>query len=92
MGLRFEWDGATAEANDAKHGITFEEASTAFGDQFSLTRLDPEHADHEERFILIGRTIRDRLVVVVHVLRGENVRIISTRPATRSERRTDEEA
>jgi len=91
MGLTFEWDGVKAELNDAKHGVTFEEASTAFGDPFSLTRADPRHSDDEQRFILVGTTTRDRLVVVAHAVRGENVRIISARAATFNERRIYEE-
>jgi uncharacterized DUF497 family protein len=91
MGLTFEWDAAKAAANAVKHGVTFGEASTAFGDPFSLTRPDLLHSDAEPRFILIGRTRRDRIVVVVHALPGENVRIITARPATASERIVYEE-
>jgi len=92
MGLNFEWDRRKEESNATKHGVTFEEASTAFGDPFSVTRWDSFHALDEERFVLLGRTSRDQIVVVVHTFRGKNIRIISARRATRNERRTYEEA
>ena len=91
MGLIFEWDSAKAESNASKHTVTFEEASTEFGDPFSLTHSDPLHSADEHRFVLIGRTSRDRIVVVIHALRGENIRIISARSATPSERSIYEE-
>lgn len=85
--LQFEWDPGKAESNRRKHGLGFPEAATAFGDPLSLTIPDPEHSRGEERFILIGRTFRDRLVVVAHSEAGNNIRIISARPATNAERR-----
>jgi uncharacterized DUF497 family protein len=88
----FEWDQVKALVNARKHGVTFFEAKTAFDDPFSLTLSDPDHSAHEERFILIGATTFDKIVVVAHVLRGENIRIISARPADSGERRTYEEA
>lgn len=65
--------------------------ATAFADPLSLTIADPDHSVGEERFVLIGQSERRRLVVVAHVERGELIRIISARPATRSERKTYEE-
>ena len=85
MELTFEWDADKAAANAVKHGVSFEEASTAFGDPLSITVADPDHSIDESRFVLIGRTVRDRTVVVVHTERGDNIRIISARLATRRE-------
>ena len=92
MSLRFEWDPDKAAVNWDKHGVTFEEAATAFADSLSLTIPDPDHsAPKELRFVVLGLSFRDRLLVVVHVEQGDNIRIISARPATRAERRTYEE-
>jgi len=86
MALTFEWDEGKARRNLQKHGLSFEEAVTAFGDPRSLTTPDPDHSASEERFILLGKSQQGRIVVVVHVERGENLRIISARPASRKER------
>ena len=85
--MTFEWDPEKAARNIERHGISFEEASTAFGDPLSLTRPDPDHSEGEERFLLLGVTFPGRLVVVAHTDRGETVRLISARLATRRERR-----
>jgi uncharacterized DUF497 family protein len=87
MGLTFEWDEQKADANIDKHGVGFQEAITAFFDPFSQTIHDPDHSVSEDRFILLGRTSRGRLVVAIHVERGDNIRMISARLATRAERR-----
>jgi uncharacterized DUF497 family protein len=89
--MNFEWDSKKAAFNLTKHGISFEEAATAFGDPLSMTISDPEHSDEEDRFILLGQTYKGRLVVVVHTERDETVRIISARIATKEERRDYEE-
>lgn len=86
--MRFEWDLAKARHNLAKHGVSFESASTAFGDPLSFTVFDSEHSDEEDRFALLGSTHSGRLVVVIHVYDSEIVRIISARLATKRERRT----
>jgi uncharacterized protein len=85
MTIEFEWDPEKAIANRAKHRITFEEAATAFADPLSLAIPDPDHSDDEERWILLGRSMLTRILVVVHVERGERVRIISARKANRRE-------
>jgi uncharacterized protein len=73
--------------------VSFEEAATAFGDPLSLTIPDPEHSQAEDRFVLLGQSARQRLLVVVHVERAaDEYRIISARTATRTERRQYEEA
>lgn len=92
MSMTFEWDAEKAAANAQKHGVRFEEAATAFADPLSITIPDPEHSVGEERYILIGRSLVSRLLVVVHLERGVSVRLISARLATRRERRDYEEA
>ncbi len=84
--LTFEWDAKKAESNLAKHGISFEEAATVFGDPKSLTIPDPLHSQAEIRFAILGRSHQGRLLVVVHTERGDNIRIISARQASRRER------
>ena len=92
MSFQFAWDPAKAAANVRRHRVSFEEAATAFADPWSITIPDPDHSRAEDRFILIGRSHRDRLLVVVHVERGlRELRLISARPATRSERLTYED-
>ena len=91
MPLIFEWDEGKARSNATKHGVTFGEASTVFADARSLTIRDPDHSQAEERFVTMGRAHRGKLLVVVHTERGDNIRIISARPAGRRERRTYEE-
>ena len=86
--LRFEWDARKASANFAKHGVSFEEAATAFEDDHALVIDDPEHSHREARFVLLGLSVRLRILVVIHCLREEAamIRIISARKATASER------
>jgi uncharacterized DUF497 family protein len=85
--LLFEWDTHKARKNEETHGVSFDEASTAFRDTLSLTIHDPLHSDEEDRFILIGNSARNRLLVIVHTERGENIRIVSARKATKKERK-----
>jgi hypothetical protein len=92
MSLLFSWDPRKADANRRKHGVTFEEAATAFGDPLSITIPDPAHSVGEHRFILIGQSNRSRLLVVVHLeVAEDSIRLISARSASRRERRTYEE-
>ena len=86
----FEWDSSKADSNLKKHGVSFEEAATAFGDPLSLTIPDPDHSHEEDRFVLMGETYQRRLIVVVFTERGDRIRLISVRLATRRERRTYE--
>ena len=90
--MNFEWDTRKAANHARKHGVSFEEAATAFGDPLSITISDPDHSEEEQRFVLLGLSHRERLLVVAHVEREETVRIISARIGTRRERRTYEEA
>lgn len=90
--LTFEWDPAKALANERKHGVRFDEAKTVFGDQRALHEHDGEHSWHEDRFIIIGMSERDRVLTVVYVERTEmTMRIISARAAAIRERRSYEE-
>jgi len=89
--LRFVWDAAKAAGNLAKHGVSFEEASTVFRDPLSQTGRDPDHSLDEERFIVFGLSTSGRLLVVAHVERNDTIRIISARAATASERTIYEE-
>ena len=112
MALTFEWDTNKARRNLVKHGVSFEESSTVFGDPRSLTIPDPVHSRLEERFGLQLKLIRcprslaptlvtlpsmslfpsAPLLVVVHTERGDNIRIISARRASRRERKSYEES
>ena len=87
----FEWDRRKAEANFNAHGVTFGEAVTVFQDPFSLTIVDARHSDEEERYVEIGLSAFNRVLVVVYTERGANIRIISARKATKTERTTHEE-
>jgi uncharacterized protein len=87
MPIDFEWDVTKAESNIRKHGVSFEEASTAFDDPLSITVEDPEHSAEELRQITIGCSEQKRLVVVAHCDRASHIRLISARCATPSERR-----
>lgn len=92
MSIEFEWDDTKAKRNVLKHGVSFEEASTIFADGLSVTIDDPLHArPGEDRFVTMGMSNRGKILVVVHADRGDAVRIISARPATRKERQNHEE-
>lgn len=91
MALTFEWDEEKAKKNLRRRKVSFEEAKTVFNDPFLWTFPDLEHSDIEQRYINIGYSSRGRVLVVVHTERGTNIRIISCRKATASERRAYEE-
>jgi len=91
LGYIFEWDAKKAESNVRKHGITFDEASTVFGDPLALLMPDPDHSLSEERHIVLGMSSRRRLLVVTFAERPPRTRLISARRATRRERRRYEE-
>ena len=86
MALEFTWDANKAASSLEKHGVSFEEASTAFGDPLSITVHDPNHSEDETRFVLVGLTFEGKPVIVVHVELEDSIRIISAREATRLER------
>ena len=88
--MQFECDPEKAQTNAGKHGVSFEEAITTFYDPLSATVYDPDHSEREHRYITVGYSSRDRLLVVAHAERGDNIRVISARPATPHERRRHE--
>ena len=76
--MEFEWDPAKAEHNIIKHGVDFTEAATVFNDPLSITYADPDHSVGEDRYIIIGLSMTNRLLIVAHTDRGEITRIIVT--------------
>jgi uncharacterized protein len=83
--LEFEWDPDKESENSKKHGISFHEAQSAFADALSLTVQYPDHSEGEARHPLLARSSAGRLLVVSHTERGDRIRIISARRATRAE-------
>ena len=92
MKLSFEWDEEKAKANLKKHRVSFDEATTVLIDSFSITIPDPDHSVDEQRYIDIGSSDNGRVLAVVYTERGSNIRIISCRKATLSERKRYEES
>ena len=88
--MRFEWDEDKAASNLVKHGTSFEEAATVFGDPLSDTFDDPDHSAEERRFIIIGMSEKGKMLIVAHTDDGEVVRIYSAREPTRGERESYE--
>ena len=86
MGYVFEWDERKAASNLKKHGVSFVEATTVFGDPLSLLMSDPKHSEEEQRFLVMGLSARQRFIVVAFAERPPHTRIISARIATRHER------
>ena len=91
MSYEFEWDANKATANNKKHGVSFHEATTVFGDPLAMLMRDPHHSLSEERYLVLGASSAGRLLVVSHTERPPRTRIISARPATRNERSHYEE-
>jgi uncharacterized DUF497 family protein len=91
MAYEFEWDPEKAAENLRKHGVSFDEAVTAFGDPLSILMPDPDHSVGEERYLVMGISTQNRLLVVAFVERPPRTRIISARLATRRERHDYEE-
>ncbi|MCK6405327.1 MAG: BrnT family toxin [Rhodocyclaceae bacterium] len=85
--IEFDWDSAKAAANVKKHGVSFEEAQSAFYDEFAIQFFDEDHSSDEERFLLLGMSTGSRLLLVAHCERdaGHVIRIISARKATKRE-------
>lgn len=90
MSLRIAWDPEKAEANRAKHGVSFSEAATVLTDPLSITLSDPGHSLDEERLLLLGQSTAGRYLIVALTERADTVRIISARQMTSRERRTYE--
>ena len=87
MSLEFEWDPRKARANEARHGIEFEEALTVFLDPLARIFDDDDHSGDEPREIIIGHSVKQRLILVCFTARGTRVRLISARKATPLERK-----
>ena len=86
--LQFEWNRLKAAANKRRHGVSFEEAQTVFYDEDAIEFDDPDHSRDEDRFIILGISLKLRVLVISHCVRKEDViRIISARKATRHEAR-----
>jgi len=92
MGYEFEWDPAKERSNRRKHGVSFDEATTVFADPFSLNMPDPSHSVSEERFLVLGRSARARLLIIAYAERGPRTRLISARKASPGERHLYDEA
>ncbi len=90
--MTFEWDRDKAGQNERKHGVSFEEAATVFGDPLALTYEDPDRSMGEYRFLTFGHTAHGRLIVVAHTDRDDRIRLISAREMTRNEIREYERA
>ena len=88
--MQFEWDPDKAASNLDKHGVSFDEATSVFGDPLATTVRDWEHSLEEERFLTTGMSIQQRVVIVWHTEREETIRIVGGREATLRERRTYE--
>lgn len=86
--MTYEWDEVKAQLNIAKHGVSFDEAVSVFGDDYGIVVFDNEHSNDEERFYLIGMSIKERILIVVHCQRDiDTIRIISARKATSKEKK-----
>ena len=85
--MHFEWDASKARRNEQKHGVSFDEAATVFGDPLAVTFDDIEHSTHEERYLTFGLSAANRALLVAHTSRGDTIRIISARRLTPRERR-----
>jgi len=84
--MQFEWNKDKARANLTKHGISFDEAKTVFDDPLYVDFYDPDHSAEEERYIIVGQSVRHRLLVVSYTERKNKIRLISAREATRTEK------
>ena len=89
--MEFEWDYKKASGNNRKHGVSFHEAATVFGDRLAITFSDPDHTEGEYRFLTFGVSKSGRLLVVSHTERAKRIRIISAREVNQYERKIYEE-
>ena len=89
--MDFEWDAEKAARNVAKHGVSFAEAATVFGDPLAITYFDPKHSHAEDRYLTFGHSSNGQLLLVSHIDRGDRTRVISARQMTRKERMQYEE-
>ena len=89
--MDFEWGRKKARENETGHGVSFEEATEVFADDYSSTAPDPDHSVDEERFVIFGKTYRQRFLVVAFTERNGRIRIVSARQMTRRERKAYEQ-
>ncbi|MGH8652646.1 MAG: BrnT family toxin [Gammaproteobacteria bacterium] len=89
--MEFEWDESKAAVNLSKHGVAFEEAKTAFNDPLYIDFYNPDHSYDEHRYLIIGESRQRRLLLVSYTERGNVIRLISAREATRTEQKVYEE-
>lgn len=89
--MKFEWDQNKASFNISKHGISFDEAKSVFDDPLYIDFFDPDHSIDEHRYIILGRSLNKRLLLVAYTEREDIIRIISARETSRKERRDYEE-
>ena len=89
--MEFEWDPQKAKFNLFKHDISFEEDKTVFEDPLYVDFYDPDHSEAEHRYIIIGESSRNRLLLVAYTEREDKIRLISARPATKQEKKADRE-
>lgn len=89
--MAFEWDTNKAATNLAKHDVSFDEAKTVFDDPLYIDFYDPDHSDDEHRYIMIGVSEQDRLLLIAYAERDDVIRLISAREATRTERKAYEQ-
>jgi uncharacterized DUF497 family protein len=90
--MEFQWDDEKAASNLAKHGVSFEEAQTAFGDPLYVDFFDPRHSADEPRYILVGQSRPGRLLIISYTERDNVTRLISARKVTPTEREAYEES
>jgi len=91
MSIEFEWDQNKASSNFTKHGVSFDEAKSVFADPLYVDLHDPDHSYNEHRYIIVGQSHNNRLLLVAYAERGNTIRLISAREATRRERKVYEE-
>jgi uncharacterized protein len=89
--MRFDWDENKAVSNRSKHGVSFEEAKTIFDDPLYVDFYDPAHSEEEDRYLIVGDSSQRRSLIASYTERGNLIRLISSREATRTERKVYEE-
>ncbi|MBW4545007.1 MAG: BrnT family toxin [Symplocastrum torsivum CPER-KK1] len=89
--MKFEWDENKAGKNLLKHQVSFDEAKTVFDDPLYIDFYDPDHSVDEDRYLIVGQSNQERILIVSYTERGSSIRLISAREVTRQERRVYEE-
>ncbi|MCP4345520.1 MAG: BrnT family toxin [Desulfobacterales bacterium] len=89
--MNYEWDSIKAEINLKKHGVSFEEAKTVFDDPLYVDFYDPDHSDDAHRYLIVGCSCKERLLIVSYTEHGNIIRLISARETTRKERKAYED-